>query len=270
MKRSRFVVVLVALVALALPACSPFPSHHLPTHIGPLPSSTPAAGGSAAQTSGAPGVVPPGGSNDGDLRAPPGPDVVRSGVHDGMLFVEVENRSTATIKAARVLITARGAAGDTIVAATGRLGSRCCTIYALPPGRRYGLFVSLRGSTEPVASVQVTYLDRSVVADHGRAAGVAVRHPVLRIGRGDAVVRATLVTPRHTGPYTVGQAFLADRRGRLVGVISGRFYCFRPRTPKTVFMHLLHPVPPGTRIVGVAAYPVPAGEPTGVGYRCRS
>ncbi|HEU5008796.1 MAG TPA: hypothetical protein VFT67_17625 [Jatrophihabitantaceae bacterium] len=267
MKRSLIAFALVALFALALPACSPFPSHHLPTRIGPLPSSTPAITG---QTPGAPGVAP-GATDDGDLRAPPGPDVVRFGVQAGMLFVEVENRSTAWIKAARVLITARGAAGDTIVAATGRLGSRCCTIYALPPGRRYGLFVSLRGSTEPVASVEVTYLDRSVVAGRrGRVSTVAVRHPVLRIRRGDAVVRATLVTRHHTGPYVVGQAFLADRRGRLVGVISGRFYCFRPNAPKTVFMHLLHPVPHGTRIVGTAAYSVPAGEPTGVGYRCQS
>lgn len=266
MKRSRVTVALAALLALFLPACSPFPSHHLPTRIGPLPSSTSAATG---QTPGAPGVAP-GATDDGDLRAPPGPDVVRFGVHDGMLFLEVENRSTAWIKAAQVLITARGAAGDTIVAATGRLGSRCCTIYALPSGHRYGLFVSLRGSTEPVASVQVTYLDRSVVAGRGRAPTVTVRHPELRIGRGDAVVRATLVTHHHTGPYVVGQAFLADRRGRLVGVISGRFYCFRPKVPKTVFMHLLHPVPRGTRIVGTAAYSVPPGEPSGVGYRCRS
>jgi hypothetical protein len=250
--------VLLALLALVVAGCSPFPSHHLPTRTGPLPSPTIASTGVAEQPS------------DGDLRAPPGPDVVTFGAHAGMLFLEVENRSTESIKAARVLVTAFGAAGDTIVATTGRLGSRCCTIYGLPPGSRYGLFVSLRGSTEPVASVQVTYLDRSVVASHGRAPRVAVRHPVLRIGDGDAVVRATLTTRRHTGPYVVGQAFLADTSGHLVGVISGRFYCFRPHVPKTVFMHLLHPVPRGTRIVGTAAYSVPTGEPSGVGFRCRS
>jgi hypothetical protein len=187
-----------------------------------------------------------------------------------MLFLQVVNRSTAWIKAARVLVTARGAAGDTIVSATGKLGSRCCTIYGLPPGGRYGLFVSLRGSTEPVASVEVSYIDRSVSVSRSKTPAVALRHPVLRRGDGDAVVRATLITRRHTGAYVVGQAFLADRRGRLVGVISGRFYCFTPNTPKRVWMHLLHPVPRGTRIVGTAAYSVPHGEPSGVGYRCSS
>jgi hypothetical protein len=269
MKRSRLaaLLALIALNVLAVAACSPFPSHHVATQIGPLPSS----GGPAVVTPGSLAVPPPATTDgSGDVRATPGPDVVRFGAHDGMLFLEVVNRSTASIKAARVLITARGAAGDTIVSATGRLGSRCCTIYGLPPGGRYGLFVSLRGSTEPVASVEVSYIDRSVSVSRRKTPAVALRHPVLRISHGDAVVRATLITRRHTGAYVVGQAFLTDRRGRLVGVISGRFYCFAPNSAKTVFMHLLHPVPKGTRIAGTAAYSVPHGEPTGVSYRCRS
>ncbi len=70
------------------------------------------------------------------------------------------------------------------------------------------------------------------------------------------------------GPYLVGQAILENPAGRLVGVISGRFYCYRDGRRARVRMELLRPAPPRTRVRSVLAYSVPAGVPAGVTDPC--
>lgn len=265
MRRTLLAAALIILPATVLSGCSPFPSHHVATRTGPLPSPTPVTNTPTLTTPHSSGTTTAPASN-----VPVGPRVTGFGVNAGLVFVQVVNDSRRWIRAARVEITARDTQGDVIVSETDALGSRCCTVYSLPPHGVYGLFANLQGSRVPVASVQVRYLDPSLGGRHGPAASVAVLHPVLSVGDDDAVVRARLVMHGRAGPFVVGQAFLADRRGRLVGVISGRFYCFSPGVPRTVFMHLLHPVPRGTRIVRTVAYPVPPGQPTAAGYRCSS
>jgi hypothetical protein len=97
---------------------------------------------------------------------------------------------------------------------------------------------------------------------------VAVSHPVLTRVPGDAIVHATFTIAGDASGYVVGQAFLGDRRGRLVGVISGRFYCFADGDRRRVRMQLLHPVPPGTRVLRALAYPVPSGADAGLRPAC--
>jgi hypothetical protein len=201
---------------------------------------------------------------------PEEPEVVSWGGHDDQLAVVVRNQADVEVRDARVLITALDAGGRPLVATAGPPDSKCCTIVGLPPGEEFGLFLNLGLPVSEVADVQVRYVDLETApalapADRPR---VDVGDASLERTPGDAVVTATFTAHGDVGPYVAGQAFLVDRDDRLVGVISGRFYCFGPDTTRRLRMQLLRPVPAGTRIQKVLAHPIPAGAPANVQDPC--
>ena len=244
-----------AALMLLLACCSSSGARHAP----------PAAGSPTGAPSSLPAPSPP-----ATPQPAPGPALVAWGTTDGLLSVVVENQSALEISAAHVLITALDAAGHPVASTSGTAGSKCCTILGLPPRHRFGLFADLGPLVQRVRGVRVRYLAVHMQPwQPARAGSVAIRDPVLGAEpNGDAVVTATLAATGPVGPYVVGQVFLAGPDGRLVGVISGRFWCFGDGVSRQRRLQLLHPVPPQTRIAGVAAYPVPPGRPSGVAATC--
>lgn len=203
---------------------------------------------------------------------PDGPAVVGWGVTGQLLGIVVSNPSAMQIVSAHVLITALDASQHPIFSTAGLPTSKCCTILGLPPGKRFGLFADLGPLASQVRGVQVRYLSSHFAAWEPKHAGtVSVRNAVFATEQdGNAEVIATLTAHGATGPYVVGQAFLTDPVGRLVGVISGRFYCFGDGVTRRLRMQFLHPVPAGTRVSAAVAYPVPPGQPTLVRDACTS
>lgn len=199
--------------------------------------------------------------------APDGPDVVQWGGQGHQLSVVVRNQADRTVRQARVLITALDRDGSLIAASSGDSRSTCCTVLGLPPGEDYGMFIDLPRPVEDVDSVLVRYIDAEL-APTTKAAAYDVTSVELVRTADDTVVETEVTVDGDVGRYLVGQAFLVDPEDRLVGVISGRFYCFGKDDQRQIRMQLLHPTPPGTRVERVAYYPVPAGAPTGVGHTC--
>lgn len=213
---------------------------------------------STAETSGT--------AEEGEL--PRGPEVVRWGGTDGQLAVVVRNDADATILSAQVRITAYDADGTVLAAASGNEWTTCCTVLGLPPGREFGLFAELSGPIEAVDEVEVQYLD--VRTSKRVLPRVDVRRPELRRTPADAEVTAEVQARGGVRGFIVGQAFLTDADGDLLGVISGRFYCFRDGTRRSVRMQLLRPVPPGARVEKALAYPIPSDADAGVDHDCRA
>jgi hypothetical protein len=179
------------------------------------------------------------------------------GVTDGLLSVVVRNDSPHTIRLARAIITATDVRGAAIATASAPTGARCCTILNVAPKREYGLYTYLgAGPAQRVHTVRVAFADFS----YGPASTVntlSTSNAHLDTSGSDASVTATFTLAGPGGPYVAGQAFLVDPRGRLVAVISGRFYCIVANKPLRVRMQLFHPVPAGTRVKTVLGYPVP-------------
>lgn len=201
-------------------------------------------------------------------------EVVSWGHAKGQLAVVVRNESGEPITAERVRITALDSEGDVLTSTTGTPDDVCCTIVGLPPGRYFGLFANLDPTTlERTADVAVEQVDEPVPGASKAALPAArIRVDGTRLQRlpDDTVVSARLTT-RGSGlsGYVAAQAFLVGRDGRVVQVISGRFYCFGPGQSRTVRMQLLHAAPEGVRLDRVVAYPIPAGIPAHVSWECR-
>lgn len=194
------------------------------------------------------------------------PDLkVRSwGVNDGLLSVVVVNRSRALVRSARAVITARDANGNSIATVSGPPSSRCCTILSLPPGGSFGLYAALGDAATRTRSVTVDYADVSMSAVAAAAPELDVTDAALQTDNGLAVVSATVSVKNLTGPYIAAQAFLTNAAGSLIAVVSGRFYCFDSTDSRVVRIQLFHPVPAGTKIKSVVAYPIPDDLPTTV------
>lgn len=198
---------------------------------------------------------------------PAGPEVVRWGGGDGQLAVVVRNTADVTIAAATVRITALDADGAVLSATSGNARTTCCTVLGLPPNREFGLFADLDAPLADVDRVEVRYLD--VRTTTRRPPRVDVGRPRLERMPDDATVAVELETRGEVRGFVVGQAFLVDDDGDLVGVISGRFYCFRDGTRRSVRMQLLRPVPPSVRVERALAYPIPADADAGVRHDCQ-
>jgi hypothetical protein len=210
------------------------------------PSTAPVAGGTAARGA---ATAPP----QAPLR------VVKWGVNDQMLSVLIENRTDETIRSAHVVITARDSRGTIIASVSGPPGALCCTIIALRPHATFGLFADFGPGVARTAKVDVDYSQVSVAAESTGGDEIAASGGRLE-RRGDlTLVDAYLTSPADVGPYVAVQAVLSDPSGgRMVAVISGRFYCLFPGRQLAVTMQLFHPVPLGTRIESVSAFPIPS------------
>jgi hypothetical protein len=197
------------------------------------------------------------------------PVLVRWGGTGHHLAIVIRNDSDRFVRHARVEITALDAHGRTLMATIGRPRSTCCTVVGLPPGGEYGLYLPLDRPIGMVGGVAVEYA--SVATEPARSA----RRPTVEVSRvalhraaDESVVDATFRVRGTIDGFVSGQAILRDRHDRLVGVISGRFYCFHNGTSRRVRMQLFHHVPAGTRVERVLAYPVPAGVPARVPATC--
>lgn len=214
-------------------------------------------------TSTDPGEVPSGtGTPDSDAAAEPaGPeDVVTTVTAVGrtgtLLAVEIRNDSGVRIRSARVRIVARDAAGRAVTT-SGSARSTCCTVLDLPDGETYGLWASIPTDAPPVSEVEVEVLEAEV--GNPDVPPSTVTASGIELGRepGAAVVTTTLVAEGAVDGYVDAQAFLTDPGGRLVAVVSGRFWCFADGVSRTVRIQLPQPVPRDTRVSRVVARSVP-------------
>ncbi|GAA1744417.1 hypothetical protein [Aeromicrobium alkaliterrae] len=212
---------------------------------------------------------PPSAQPTSDTELPASPEVVRWGGHDQQLAVVIRNDSGLVVRNAGTLIEAVGADGAVLASVRGDENTTCCRVIGLQPGSEYGLFADLDVPVTQVDDVRVTYLEPETEPATGDPAPVttglvAITHPA-----GDTVVRVDVDVVAAPSPYLVGQAFLVDEDDRLVGVISGRFYCVGPGTERRLDMQLLSPTPRTTRVSAVVVHPVPDGVPPGVSHPCQ-
>lgn len=195
------------------------------------------------------------------------PRIVEWGGSGDQVVVVLRNQGTRTIRRAQVSLIARDADGQVVARAQDGALSTCCTVVGLPPGQEFGIFADLTDGARAsdVADVDVRYEAITFGPSGWTVPRVEVSDVRLRRTPSDAVVEATLSLTgdraawRGLTGYVAGQAFLADRSGELVGVISGRFYCFTAAAPRRrIAMELQRTVPAGTRVTRVVAYPVAA------------
>lgn len=187
--------------------------------------------------------------------------VVDRGLDGRLLSLVVRNDGDRTIRSGRVRITVWDHHRHVLLRSSGPVGSTCCSVVGLSPGARFGLFLNLPAGrvahAGSIGAVEVQLLPEGRRLTSAPAPRLRVDHATLARSTHDAIVTARVTTPAGTTPYVAGQAFLTDRRGHLVAVISGRFYCFDPHDSRVLRMQLLHPVPRGTRIGAVHAFAVP-------------
>ena len=236
------------------------PSASVPGTTDPDPSALPSSATSVASP------------DDPEEQPLPKPSIVTWGGSGTQLAIVIRNDSPWLVRRARVRISAWDSEGELVRRTTGPAGSTCCTVLGLPPGGVYGVFLLLDRGVDDIARVRVRYA--TLVSQRVRKDTPRIDVSGARLVRtsDDTLVEATftrLGAIRDAGGFVVGQAFLSDRRGRLVGVISGRFACFSPAAPSGwVSMQLLRSVPPGTRIERVFAYPIPDGVPVRFPHTC--
>ncbi len=259
----------LVLVAAVLAACSATDSGIVPDSVvgdgdtaTDEPTDEPTEGGT--DTTATPTADVP----EADGQLPSGPEVVRWGGQGRQLSVVIRNQSDVMVKQANTEIEAIGSSGEVISTATGNASTTCCSVLGLVPGAQYGLFADLDVPVSEVASVRVTYLDPEVVEAATYPEPVTTRVLGVDHPAGDTVVRVDINVHEAASPYLVGQAFLVDAEGRLVGVISGRWYCVGPGTQRELRMQLLNPTPAATRVDRVVVHAVPQGVSPGVTYTC--
>lgn len=197
-----------------------------------------------------------------------GPEIVKWGGHDRQLAIIIRNQETREIRSGKALITVYDHDGRQIASSSGHTESKCCSVFGLQPGQEFGLFLNMANDISDVGKVAVRFVSLKTVPKTSKTPRLAVKDPSLILTKNDAIVTATVRATGKTGPYIAGQAFLTDRKGHLVGVISGRFYCFADGVSHRLRMQLLKRVPKGTRIEKVAAFSIPAGEPVGIHGSC--
>lgn len=207
------------------------------------------------------------------------PTVVDWGGSGDQVVVVLRNEGSRTIRRAQVALTARNDQGMVVAQASDSAESTCCTVVGLPPGGEFGVFLRLHegAQMDDVADVEIRYDTITFGAADAPLATVEIRDARLRRTPVDTLVHATLsldgtrAALRDLSGYVAGQAFLVDPDDDIVGVISGRFYCFSAAQPShRVAMQLLRPVPPGTRVARVLAYPVTADAGLPVPQSCPS
>lgn len=230
-----------------------------------VPSGSPGGGAGAAITG-----VP---STAGAHALPRDPQVVTWGRDGSLVSIVVRNVDARQIEQALLRISLYDRSGRLLLSTTGPAASKCCTLLSVPPAGRFGLFLTV-ADVHGIARVGVAFAHPSAVRVRPSPAS---SRPRIRVTNArfvrtshDALVTATFQPRRTVAAYVAGQAFLVDRRGHLVAVISGRFYCFDGARPHHVRMSLQHPVPRGTRLGSVVAYPIPPRVQPHVPYSCTS
>lgn len=190
--------------------------------------------------------------------APSTAPVIESWGMDGsLLSVMVRNDDVRTIRMARVRLDVFDAAGKRLLTGSPDPMSKCCTIHNLPTDQKAALFLDMARIPGKVARVEAAYTEVTYAPQGARDAFVEVQNTRLRRTADDAIVTARLHPRRISTAYVAGQAFLGDASGKLVAVISGHLYCFTNNRPQDIRMALTRPVPPGTVLLDVVAYPVP-------------
>jgi hypothetical protein len=185
-------------------------------------------------------------------------ETVSWGEVDGMLSVVVRNPRERTLRHATAVFVARDSAGVTVGSSTSSAKKgTCCTVYDLQPDASYGFYFDVGVDAGNVAEVEVTYRDvawragASAPVPAMRGAPVALTANAL-----GAVVLADVTTPESPVPQAVAQAFLNGPDGDFIAVVSGRWACFEAGVPRRIKMQLYHPLPAGTTVESVVAYPV--------------
>ncbi|GAA3824167.1 hypothetical protein [Nocardioides panacisoli] len=231
------------------------------------------AGSDAGSDRPTPGLVPPTGGSGGTVHPQQQQPlkVVSWGETSGQLAVVVRNDSDQPIKHLRVRISALDTAGDVVMSTTGTGRDVCCTVVGLPPGKYFGLFADIDPAVAGrTTAVQVRPAYATTPAKAGPEARITVTRTRLQRLPDDTVVTANLTTRgEDLSGYVAAQAFLVGKDGRVVQVISGRFYCFRPGTTHEIRLRLFHPVPDGVRLDRIVAYAIPDGVPPHVPGECR-
>lgn len=227
---------------------------------------------SSGEESVPPPLLPPTATLDLDVEAEQAPQqlpVTAWGGTGHELAVVIENDTGRTVEQAQVTIVGLDESGNPVTSFSSEAADPCCSILGLPASSPYGLFATLDRPVDELSAVEVR-LDAVTLADEVPPR-LDVERSSLELTADDAVVTARLSPRGDVTPYIVGQAVLVDADERPVGVISGRFYCFDDREPRTVRMELLRPAPPGTAIGQVMAYPIPTDvSPGAVAGSCDS
>lgn len=193
------------------------------------------------------------------VKQPAALRVVQWGVNDGMLSVVVENTTDEEIRSAHVVITARDSRKTIIASVSGGSGALCCTIIALRPHETFGLYADFGPGVARTAKVSVDYSQVAVAGASHNADKITAYGWQLESRDDLTLVHTYLASQADVGPYVAIQALLSDGSTRqLVAVVSGRFYCLFPGQRLSVTLQLFHPVPAGTRIVRVNAFPIPS------------
>jgi len=181
------------------------------------------------------------------------PVVARFGAVNGLLSVEIDNPNAAVgVRETGFVLRAYSANGTLLgTGGHGRVGDRCCTVFALPPGGKHGLFLELGPYAGKVARVEVTLATPRWVHWTGITPVTATKAHL--DSHSPAVVTATLSAPKQVDASV--QAFLGDGSGHLVGVVSAIVRCVGPKA-RPVPLNLYRAVPKGTRVDSVVAYPL--------------
>jgi hypothetical protein len=183
--------------------------------------------------------------------------VVDWGLVDGLVSVRVRNTSDdRALRRAEAVITVRMDDGTSVAAGGSVDHDLCCTLLDLPPGGEFGIYIDLGVADESVDDVDVR-LDNLTwrPADDEQVPLPRLSRPVLE----QADVAAEVVTRVRTAdqvPLLAAQAWLVGPDGEFLAVVSGRFRCFEKDTPRQVRLELFHPVPEGTSVAEVVAYPI--------------
>lgn len=184
-------------------------------------------------------------------------DVVDWGVVDGLLSVRVVNNTGRTLERAKAVINIVRTDGVSLSAGGSVEDDTCCTVLSLPPDGHFGLYVYLGVETDEIEEVRVSYADVAwspAISD--ALTSLEAGRVSLKGGEAGATVTAMITAKDKPVDAAAGQAFLTGPDGEFLAVVSGRFSCFSPGRPRRVEMELFHPVPGGTTVDSVVAYPL--------------
>ena len=188
-------------------------------------------------------------------------EIVDWGVVGGLLSVRVVNKSGRTLERARAVITIVRGNGVSVSAGGSVVDDKCCTVLSLPPEGHFGLYVDLGEQAEGIQEVRVGYADVSWSPPVDDAlTTLDPKRVSLTRGESGTTVTSMVTTTDDLVQAAAGQAFLTGPDGEFLAVVSGRFSCFSPSRPRRVKMELFHPVPDGTTVESVVAYPL--NDPT--------
>lgn len=190
------------------------------------------------------------------------------GVVDGLLSVVVENTTDRTLRYATGYVTARTDDNE-IVAASIESDATCCEVVDLAPGGEYGFYLDVGEDAGSITRVDVGYRNFSWAPAAEEPAPATVRAKPVRIDQGpsSAVVTADLVS---AGAHdeVVAQAFVTDRAGDFIAVVSGRWSCLVDGR-RSIRMELFHLLPEGAKVERVLVHPV-SDDPTRAKPDCSS